>query len=45
MSYFVDREDEYRVDEAAVFNENYYRYLTEEEGITSEEAHRIVYGH
>ncbi|WP_251183045.1 hypothetical protein [Anaerocaecibacter muris] len=31
-------------DEAAAYNENYYRYLTEEEHVDPEEAYRMVYG-
>lgn len=47
MSWYVnDDYDDARVnaDEAAAHNENLYRYLTEEEHISPDEAWRMVYG-
>ena len=44
MNTFSDLDMQARADEAAVYNENLYRYLTEEEQISSDVAYRMVYG-
>ncbi len=41
---FSDFDSQSCADEADAFNENYFRYLTEDEHVDVEDAYRIVYG-